>query len=95
MGETNDTSKTGNQRVTNALLRRDIQELQGDVGELKTMLREHIDKQERGNQEFRDGLAAHETEIARLKDKQGVDAWLNRALSLALASIAGWFGARQ
>jgi hypothetical protein len=83
------------QRVTNALLRRDIEELKGDVGELKTMLREHIDKQERVNQDFRDGLAAHETEIVRLKDKQGVDAWLNRVLSLALAAVAGWFGTRQ
>jgi hypothetical protein len=90
-----DQSNGNTQRVTNALLRRDIEELRGDVGELKTMLREHIDKQERVNQDFRDGLAAHETEIVRLKDKQSVDAWLNRFLSLALASIAGWFGARQ
>jgi hypothetical protein len=81
--------------VTNALLRRDIEELRHDVGEIKDMLREHIEKQERATQEFREGLAAHETEIARLKDKQGTDAWLNRFLSLALASVAAWLGARQ
>lgn len=90
-----DRSNGGTQRVTNALLRRDIEELRGDVAEIKDMLREHIEKQEQANREFRERLAAHATEIARLKDKQGVDAWLNRALSLALAAVAGWFGARQ
>jgi predicted nuclease with TOPRIM domain len=90
-----DREDGGTQRVTNALLRRDIEELKRDVVEIKDMLREHIEKQEQANQEFRERLAAHETEIARLKDKQGMDAWLNRLLSLALASAAAWLGARQ